>query len=232
MTVHFLFAGCREERVASELAVVARLRRANTLLEQKSLWDSAQLRPIMPFKFRGRNVSLSKKEVREITGFTFSEVGSDPENWISRARAFKEAAELIANGDGYSPPIPYYYNAGLSLELILKAIAIAKAKVFETNHRLNDLCKLIGVKITNDQECTLELLSELVVWSGRYPIPKNEGQWNNYHDVVQEKHILHEREGKVGKIFANRDRFPTLQNYLALWGIFEQEYSASTKGMA
>lgn len=90
-------------------------------------------------------------------------------------------------------------------------------KVFETNHLLNDLCKLIGVKITNDQECTLELLSELVVWSGRYPIPKNEGQWNNYHDVVQEKHILHEREGKVGKIFANRDRFPTLQNYLALW---------------
>jgi hypothetical protein len=46
ITVLFLFAGGREERVASELAAVARLRRANTLLEQKSLRDSAQLRPV------------------------------------------------------------------------------------------------------------------------------------------------------------------------------------------
>jgi hypothetical protein len=43
ITVLFLFAGGREERVASELAAVARLRRANTLLEQKSLRDTAQL---------------------------------------------------------------------------------------------------------------------------------------------------------------------------------------------
>ncbi len=177
-------------------------------------------------------MSLSKKEVREITGFTFFEVGEDPENWMSRARAFKEAAELIAKGDDYSPPIPYYYNAGLSLELILKAVAIAKGKAFESNHRLNDLCELIGIKITKDQECTLELLSELIAWSGRYPVPKKEGQWNNYHDVVQEKHIVRERDGNVGKVIANKDRFPTLQNYLVLWGICEHEYVSSVNGVA
>ena len=115
-------------------------------------------------------MSLSKKEIREITGFTFSAVNADHENWMSRARAFKEAAELIAKSDEYSPPIPYYYNAGLSLELILKAIAIAQRKEFETNHRLKDLCKLVGMKINNDQECTLELLSEVILWSGRYPV--------------------------------------------------------------
>jgi len=176
-------------------------------------------------------LSLCKKEIRKITGFTFFAVSSDHENWMSRARAFKEAAELIAKSDEYSPPIPYYYNAGLSLELILKAIAIAKGKAFETNHRLNDLCKLVGINITNEQECTLELLSEVIVWSGRYPAPKKEGQWNNYHDVVQEKHIKREQEGNVGKVIANKNRFPTLQNYLALWVICEYEYVSCIKNL-
>lgn len=172
-------------------------------------------------------MSLSKKEVREIAGLTFFEIGSDPKNWMSQARAFKEAAELIAKCDEYSPTVPYYYNAGLSLEIIMKAIAVAKGKNFEPNHRLNDLCKLIGINITNDQECTLELLSEIIVWSGRYPVPKKEGHWNNYHDVIQEKHIVREHDGKVGKVIANRERFPTLRNYLLLWSMCEQEYSTA-----
>lgn len=176
-------------------------------------------------------MSLREKEIREITGFTFFDVGSNPENWVNKARAFKEAAELIAKVDGYSPPIPYYYNAGLSLELILKAIAIAKRKTFDTKHNLNELCGLVGIKISNDQKCTLEFLSELIVWSGRYPVPKKEGQWNNYHDVIQEKHILYEREGNVGRVIANKDRFPTLQNYLSLWDICEQEYVSSVNGV-
>lgn len=172
-------------------------------------------------------MALSKKEVREITGFTFPEIGSNPENWMSRATAFKEAAILIANSDEYSPPFPYYYNSGIAIELALKALAIEKSKKFETNHRLNELSSLVGLKITKDQECTLELLSELIVWSGRYPIPKKEGQWNNYHDVVQEKHIVREREGNVGRTLANRNRFPTVDNFLTLWGVIEGEYKLS-----
>lgn len=172
-------------------------------------------------------MSLSKKEVREITGFTFSKIGTDPENWMKRAIDFKEAAMLIAKSEEYSPPFPYYYNSGIALELAFKSIAIAKSKDYETNHRLNDLCTLIGLKITKNQECTLELLSELVVWSGRYPVPKKEGQWNNYHDVVQEKHIVRESEGSVHRTLADRDRFPTLENFLTLWELCETEYKLS-----
>jgi HEPN domain-containing protein len=172
-------------------------------------------------------VTLSKNDFREITGFTFSKIGSDPESWIRLARAFKDAAELIAKSAEYSPPIPYYYNSGLALELVLKAIAIAKSIKFETTHRLNELCKLIGLHISNDQECTLELLSEIIVWGGRYPVPKKEGQWSNYHDVVQEKHIVRKREGNVGSTLVNRDRFPTLNNFLTIWSICEAEYRSA-----
>ena len=177
-------------------------------------------------------MTLNGKVVREITGFTFSKIGSDPESWIRLARAFKDAAELIAKSSEYAPPIPYYYNSGLALELVLKAIAIAKSMKFETNHRLNDLCELIGLKITRDQKYTLELLSELIVWSGRYPVPKKEEQWNNYYDVIQEKHIVREEEGNVGRTLANRDRFPTFQNFSTIWDICEAEYNSAIAGKA
>lgn len=174
-------------------------------------------------------MSLSKKKDREIAGFTFFKVAADSESWMNRARAFKEAAELIAKSVEYSPPIPYYYNAGISLELILKAIAIGKGIAFSPVHRLKDLCSLTGIKITNHQEYTLELLSEAIVWIGRYPVPKKEGQWDNYHDVVQEKHIVRELDGKT---MVHRGRFPTVQNYLTIWNIFENEYASRINGEA
>lgn len=95
-------------------------------------------------------MSLSKKKVREITGFTFYNTGTDPENWMKRAMDFKEAAILIAKSDEHSPPFPYYYNSGIALELALKSIAIAKSKSYKANHRLNDLCTLVELKITKE----------------------------------------------------------------------------------
>lgn len=172
-------------------------------------------------------MSPSKKEIREIVGFTFSSIGEDPENWMARSIAFKEAAILIAKSEEYSPPFPYYYNSGIALELALKSIAIAKSVDYKANHHLNDLCTLIGLTITKDQECTLELLSELIIWSGRYPVPKNEGQWNNYHDVIHEKHIVRKDEGNVLKVLANRNKFPTVENFLVLWELCQVEYKSS-----
>ena len=160
-----------------------------------------------------------------MAGFTFSKIGTDPENWMKRAMAFKEAAILIAQIDEYSPPLPYYYNAGIALELALKSIAVAKSKIYENNHRLNDLCTLVELKITKNQACALELLSELIIWSGRYPVPKEEGQWNNYHDVVLGKHVVSEVEGN--RTLVDRERFPSVENFLTLWKLCEAEYEAS-----
>lgn len=177
-------------------------------------------------------MTLSKKQTREITGFTFTGVGSEPENWMSRAILFKEAALLISKSDEYSLPFPYYYNAGISLELALKALAIAKSKEFKSSHFLNELVSLVGLKVTRDQECTLELFSELIFWSGRYPIPKKEGRWINYHDVVHEKHVVREREVNVGRTLANKNRFPTVENFISLWSAVEAEYKQSVKQKA
>lgn len=177
-------------------------------------------------------MSLSKKEARDISGFTFSNTGSDSENWASRARAFKNAAELIANTAESSPPIPYYFNAGLSLELILKAIVTARKIPFDKNHDLNSLYALTEIELTEDQKCTLELLSAIIIWSGRYPTPKNEGNWNNYYDIILEKHIVRNHEGNTGSTLVNRARFPNLGNYLVIWDKFESTYISLNSGTA
>ena len=90
-------------------------------------------------------MSLSKKEVRKIVGFTFSEVGSDPKNWLKVCQGIQRCRGTNGQQRNASNrlPIPYYFNAALSLELILKAIAIiVQGKAFENSHRLNELCNL------------------------------------------------------------------------------------------
>lgn len=166
---------------------------------------------------------LSKKRVREIVGFTISGVGDNPENWFNRAREFNSAAKLLVDPSHGGLSLAYYYNAGLSIELALKAIILAKSESFEKIHRLNDLAKKAGVDFTNDQNCTLELLSEIIIWSGRYPIPKSEGQWNNYYDVILEKHIVREKIGNTYRTYAHKNRFPSLENYLSIWLACENE---------
>jgi hypothetical protein len=88
------------------------------------------------------------------------------------------------------------------------------------------------VKVSQDQKCTLELLSEQITWSGRYPAPKKEGQWNNYHDNVIKKHEIREVKGSSGSVIANPKRFPSIDNYLTLWNLFKNEYDASNEQKA
>lgn len=166
----------------------------------------------------------SKKKIREITGFTFDKQGRDPENWFNIARSFYEAAILLNSSSKNSPSIPYYYNAGLSIELLLKAIILSKHKSFKIDHNLVQLSKDSGANLTKDQEHTLKLLSEIIIWRGRYPIPKTKGQWNNYMDVILEKHIVKERAGNTHRTLVHRGRFPSIENYKKIWNICEIEY--------
>lgn len=171
-------------------------------------------------------MNSKRRETRELVGFTFAKVESEPVNWMTRAREFRDAAVLIVEAKDGSLSFPYYYNAALSLELSLKAILVSRKKTYQTIHRLKDLSDAADITVEKDQEKTLELLSESLSWLGRYPIPKSEGQWNNFHDVLLPKHKVAEKEGKISRVMKNEKTFPTLKNYLAIWNLFESEYSS------
>lgn len=167
-----------------------------------------------------------QRKTRELVGLTFSEFQSDPTKWMTRAREFRDAAVLLVESKSGSLSSPYYYNAALSLELSLKAILVAQKRKYQAIHRLKDLSDAAGVQIERDHVKTLELLSECLMWLGRYPIPKSENQWNNFHDVLFPKHKVTVHKGKIRRVIRNEKTFPTLKNYLAIWNLFQAEYSS------
>lgn len=61
---------------------------------------------------------------------------------------------------------------GMSIELMLKAIAVAQRKQVLTHHRLVDLASYVNVNLSPDEEALLSVLTAAIRWSGRYPLPK------------------------------------------------------------
>lgn len=171
-------------------------------------------------------MGLDRKQVREIIGYTHDQVSADPKSWMNNAILFKNAADLIATENAYSPPLPFYFNAGLSIELGLKAVAVAKSKDFPKTHKLIDLVRVSDIEITLDQESTLELLSEFIIWAGRYPVPKKADEWHRYNDDILEKHKIRTQKGNAGSVLVNQDKFPTLENYHCIWDCISNAYES------
>ena len=168
-------------------------------------------------------MELDRKEVRRITGFTFTKIGSNADNWMSLAKEFNRAAMHLAASDNENFTRPFCLNSALSLELILKAIIQSNGNKPAISHNLIRLCKSAKLTLSSDRQATLEILSTALVWSGRYPVPNNEAEWDNYLDQVLEKHIILEQEGGVLK---NSRTFPTPQNYSEIWSVFVQAYES------
>ncbi|MGC4098761.1 MAG: hypothetical protein QM706_16735 [Nitrospira sp.] len=68
---------------------------------------------------------------------------------------------------------PYLTLCGLSLELLLKAIIVAKRGKPARSQNLGFLALSASVTLTEIQKGQLDLLSEYVTWAGRYPLSKN-----------------------------------------------------------
>lgn len=116
---------------------------------------------------------------------------STPQYWFNKSTDLRAAAgalwycmdqprnlqvtrELVL-GDGFSMAVAtrpvYLMLCGLSLELVYKAILVAIGKEPPPRH---DLCKLAaaaGIPTTKKQQQVLSLLTESIIWDGKYPTP-------------------------------------------------------------
>ncbi|WP_058119625.1 HEPN domain-containing protein [Photobacterium kishitanii] len=162
-----------------------------------------------------------RQSIRESVGFTFDSEKHNPNNWFSRAESFKEAAVLISESNNDKAQYSKFYNMAISIELLLKAVSFSLRKEPETTHKLCGLVESINLKLSNNAMKTLELLSSEIEWAGRYPTPKNDKQWNEYHNNIQNKHIIRTDNG----VFASKDTFPTLDNFLNIWCEIENKFN-------
>ena len=96
--------------------------------------------------------------------------------WFHKASALKDSADILwssMNGRNWGDvkfPV-YMMLCGMSLELIYKAIVVANNNEPNTrSHSLKELSKEAGLQVNNEQSGMLQILSEAIIWDGRYPV--------------------------------------------------------------
>jgi HEPN domain-containing protein len=169
---------------------------------------------------------MDRREIREVSGYTFTNQQSRAESWYDSAISFREGANVFGL---HKDSIPggtrvFLANVALSIELLLKAIIVAKNGIAPRTHRLPRLVHDAGVPFSTNQEATLELLGELLIWSGRYPVPNKAEDWDHYYDVVFERHVIRVREGSAAMVLANRETFPSARNCEKLWDLASRKW--------
>jgi HEPN domain-containing protein len=162
---------------------------------------------------------MDKKAIRRIAQHTFASQQSSEDSWYGSAVSFHEAARILEQHTDSVRRLVVLMNAALSIELLLKAIIVAKGGVAPIDHNLLALARDADVAFSKSQRATLELLAEFLIWSGRYPAPNTEKAWDHYYGHVLERHVIREREGNIGRVRANPETFPSVENYEALWNL-------------
>lgn len=80
---------------------------------------------------------------------------------------------------------------GMSFELLFKAHCIGKDIDFDATHDLVSLARAANLTTSKDENEVLKVLSEYVVWDGRYPTPRKfqylENHWKNQSKVQNNK---------------------------------------------
>jgi hypothetical protein len=85
----------------------------------------------------------------------------------------------------------YKMLMGLSFELLFKAHCVGAGINFADIHDLVKLARTANFTITKDENRILKVLSEYIIWDGKYPVPKQpqhlENHWKNQSQVLSDK---------------------------------------------
>lgn len=100
----------------------------------------------------------------------FERLRTSPIYWYQKACELKAASEVLESST--NPGSVSELLRGLSLELLLKAIILARSGVTPAVHDLNHLARTAGLEVDPTEVDFLDLLSASTVWVGRYPVPK------------------------------------------------------------
>lgn len=174
---------------------------------------------------------INRKKIRGITGYTHQRQLKNADSWYKGALSFHESAIVLYEAkeritEGFRV---FIFNAALSIELILKGIITAKNKEIKHTHSIKVLAKDADIELNDNQICTLDLLTDIIMWLGRYPAPKTEEQWDKFHDTDFEKHIIRSKTGNTTRTMAHPERFPNLDNYMKIWEVCLTKYKESIK---
>jgi len=152
----------------------------------------------------------------------------------ARKPDFCMTAEDLGLGKGFSLDIaispPFRLNAGMSIELLLKAIGKILDRPEMPNHRLNDLCLHVGIKVSDDIRAILDVLTESIYWEGRYLVPKSISNWKEALQIWSNIWSTPEKDGLV-VLTIIPERQPSLSNYEMIWEHLQSYYQIAKESI-
>lgn len=153
---------------------------------------------------------LINNELSELEKAIFEERQNCENHWFNKSSDLHASAavlwysleddEELKNKLGFSKGFSlavacyptYKLLVALSIELLLKAIIVAKRKKPKAIHDLNILSQQAELEISEEEKMTFQLLSEIIYWEGKYPVPNNGKrlfkQWNLWNSYFSKKH--------------------------------------------
>lgn len=85
----------------------------------------------------------------------------------------------------------YKMLMGMSFELLFKAHCVGSGTEFKSTHDLVGLANIASLSTTKEENKLLKVLSEYVIWDGRYPTPKKpehlKAHWKNQASLLDDK---------------------------------------------
>jgi hypothetical protein len=150
---------------------------------------------IVPRKFP------SQEEVSTLRRKLFDKAGRNPRKWYSKAMQLYNAAKALEDRVKYEsyqgkelPIVPpnmeerikcvYFMLSGFAIENLFKGILVNRGqscvsdgklivKHWGKNHRLVNLANLSELTLLPEDTLLLEILTQYILWAGRYPIPQS-----------------------------------------------------------
>ncbi|WP_201580154.1 hypothetical protein [Psychrobacter sp. Pi2-52] len=127
--------------------------------------------------------------------YQFENLSRNSLHWHNKASDLFTSArvlwEAMDNGHAIECWSTYKMLMGLSFELLFKAIAMQRKLAFSATHQLVEIANSAHIRLTTDEKEILRVLTEYILWGGKYPVPHKkthlENHWKHENKVAYDK---------------------------------------------
>lgn len=157
----------------------------------------------------------------------FEENNKNPLAWRNKSSDLFKSAHVLwdamdNNNDLFYCLSPYKMLMGMSFELLFKAICIQREVEFKHSHNLFNLSQSANVSLTKEEVSILKILTEYIVWDGKYPNPK--GKDNFEHHRQNENKVVSDHFNIGNLNLQRRNRKLDFEPLAKIWRKCEAAY--------
>lgn len=120
---------------------------------------------------------------------TYSRLRDESGHWHSRAGDLITSARVLWDSLDKHPFCWNVYKMlmGMAFESLIKAVLTQRNIDFKYIHNLRKLAQQADIKLSEEEFNLLDILSEYILWAGRYPVPKADENFKKFYENEQEQ---------------------------------------------